>query len=411
MKQELTQRLIKYAKVYTRSNPYSETIPSTENQFDLAKILVEECKEMGLQDVEMSDVGIVTATLPSNTDKKVPTIGFIAHMDTADFNAEDVQPRIIESYDGNDIILNEALNIVTDIKTFPNLKKYTGDTLIVTDGLTLLGADNKAGIANIMTAMHYLIDNPEIKHGDVRIAFTIDEEIGTGASSFNVDKFNAEFAYTVDGAGPGEMEYETFNAAESVVDFKGVSVHPGSSKDTMINANMLALEFMNALPQYEKPEYTEGYEGFYLVMNTKGTIEDAQLELIIRDHDTTLFEAKKAYLKQIETEMNKRYNQEVVTVNTEDTYYNMKVILNDHMHVVNLAQKAIENIGLEPIVSPVRGGTDGSRLSFMDLPTPNIFTGAENFHGKHEFASVDAMKKSVEMIVEIIKLNEETNAE
>lgn len=411
MKQELTQRLIKYAKVYTRSNPYSETIPSTENQFDLAKILVEECKAMGLQDVEMSQVGIVTATLPSNTDKKVPTIGFIAHMDTADFNAENVNPRIIEAYDGQDIVLNEALNIVTDVKTFPNLKKYTGDTLIVTDGLTLLGADNKAGIANIMTAMHYLIDNPEIKHGDVRIAFTIDEEIGTGAPSFEVEKFNAAFAYTVDGAGPGEMEFETFNAAESVVDFKGVSVHPGSSKDTMINANILALEFMNALPQYEKPEYTDGYQGFYLVVNTKGTIEDAQLELIIRDHDTTLFEAKKAYLKQIESEMNKRYNQKVVTVKTEDTYYNMKVILDDHMHVVNLAKKAIENIGLDPIVSPVRGGTDGSRLSFMGLPTPNIFTGAENFHGKHEFASVDAMKKSVEMIVEIIKLNEETNAE
>ncbi len=409
MKQELSERLIRYAKINTRSNPYSNTVPSTDNQFDLAKVLLEECKALNLHDIKMSEVGIITATLPSNTDKVVPTIGFIAHMDTADFNSENVNPRIIETYDGEDIILSEG--IITDIKTFPNLLKYKGDTLIVTDGHTLLGADNKAGIANILTAMNYLNNHPEIKHGDVRIAFTIDEEIGTGADSFDVEGFNAEFAYTVDGGGPGEMEFETFNAAASTVTFKGVSVHPGSSKNTMINANILITEFINALPQYERPEHTEDYEGFYMVSDTKATIEDGTVELIIRDHDKTLFENKKAYLQHIEDEMNAKYGSGTVQVETSDSYYNMKEVLDNNMHVVNLAKQAITNIGLKPIVAPVRGGTDGSRLSFMGLPTPNIFTGAENFHGKHEFASVDAMQKSVEMIVEIIKLNQETVTE
>ena len=411
MKQELTERLIRYCKINTRSNPYSKTIPSSNNQFDLAKILVLELEEIGLEEIQMAPTGIVTATLPSNTDKKVPTIGFIAHMDTADFNAENVNPRVIEKYDGKDIILNEALNIVTDIKTFPNLLNYKNDTLIVTDGLTLLGADNKAGIANIVSAMHYLIKHPEIKHGKVRIAFTIDEEIGTGAESFDVPGFGADFAYTVDGAGYGEMEYETFNAASALITFKGVSVHPGSAKDAMINANMLALEFMNALPQYEKPEYTDQYEGFYLVTDVKGTIEDAQIEMIIRDHNKNLFNAKKEVLNKITTEMNRKYHSDSVTLVCEDTYYNMKEILKDHMHVVDLAQKAIEAVGLNPIISPVRGGTDGSRLSFMGLPTPNLFTGSENFHGKHEFASVDAMLKSTETIIKIIELNETMNME
>ncbi len=405
MKQELTQRLIKYVKINTRSNPYSDTIPSSENQFDLANTLLEECKEMGLKDVSMDKHGIVMATLPSNIHKKVPTIGFIAHMDTADFNSENVSPRIIENYDGKDILLNEDLNIITDIETFPNLLKYKGDTLVVTDGLTLLGADNKAGISNILTAMNHLIQNPDIKHGDIKIAFTIDEEIGTGAESFDVEKFNADFAFTVDGAGYGEMEYETFNAAASKVTFKGVSVHPGSAKDAMINANILVHEFISALPQYERPEHTEKYEGFYLVTDSHATIEDGSLELIIRDHDKTLFEAKKAYLDHIVKEMNQKYNQTVVTIETKDSYYNMEEILKDHMEIIDLAKKAIEKVGLTPIVEPVRGGTDGSRLSFMGLPTPNLFTGSDNFHGKHEFASIDAMQKSTETILEIIKLN------
>lgn len=403
MKQELTDRLIRYTKINTRSNPYSTSIPSTQNQFDLAKVLLKECQDMGLEDVKMSNVGVVSATLPSNVDESVATIGFIAHMDTADFNSENVNPRVIENYDGKDIILSD--NIVTDIKTFPNLLKYKGDTLVVTDGHTLLGADNKAGIANILTAMNYLLKHPEIKHGDVRIAFTIDEEIGTGADSFDVADFNADFAYTVDGGGLGEMEYETFNAAGVTVTFKGISVHPGSAKDTMINANILVHEFISALPQYLRPEHTSEYQGFYMVDSIQSTLENATMEIIIRDHDRTIFEAKKAYLMQIEAEMNRKYPQSTVKVEIKDSYYNMKEILDQNMHIVELAKQAIESIGLSAIIAPVRGGTDGSRLSFMGLPTPNIFTGAENFHGKHEFASIDAMQKSVEMIVEIIILN------
>lgn len=407
MKEKLLKRLSRYVKINTRSNPYSKTIPSSDNQFDLAKILLEECKELGLKDVKMSKEGIVSATLPSNTDEDVPTIGFIAHMDTADFNSENVNPRVIENYDGKDIVLNEELQIITDVESFPNLLNYKNDTLVVTDGLTLLGADNKAGIANILTAVEYLIQNPELKHGTVKIAFTIDEEIGTGADSFDVDAFNADFAFTVDGAGYGELEYETFNAASSLVNFKGVSVHPGSAKDTMINANILLHEFISALPQYERPEHTDKYEGFYLVTDIKGTMEDASLEMIIRDHDKTLFEKKKDYLQMIVDNMNTKYGYEAVNLNTNDSYYNMKEILKDYMEIVELAKKAIENVGLKPKIEPVRGGTDGSRLSFMGLPTPNLFTGSDNFHGKHEFASLDAMEKSTETIIEIIKLNME----
>lgn len=405
MKQELTQRLIKYCKINTRSNPYSKTVPSSDNQFDLAHLLIKECEEIGLEDVTMDKHGIVTCTLPSNIDKEVPTIGFIAHMDTADFNSENVQPKVIDSYDGKDIILNELENIITDVKTFPNLKDYIGDTLVVTDGLTLLGADNKAGIANILTAMNFLIKNPDIKHGEVRIAFTIDEEIGTGASYFDVEKFNADFAYTVDGAGYGEMEYETFNAASAFVRFKGVSVHPGDAKDKMINANILVNEFMDALPKQSRPEHTEKYEGFYLVTDISANIEKATLEMIVRDHDKALFENKKAYLEMVAEDLNKKYGENTVNLEIEDSYYNMKEILKDHMEIIELAKQAITNVGLKPIVEPVRGGTDGSRLSFMGLPTPNLFTGGENFHGKHEFASIDAMVKSTETILDIITLN------
>lgn len=405
MKQKLIERLTRYVTINTRSNPYSETIPSSDNQFDLAKILVEECKEIGMSNVSMDKFGIVTATLPSNIDRKVPTIGFIAHMDTADFNSVDVKPRIIEAYDGKDIVLNEALNIVTDVATFPNLIPYKGDTLMVTDGTTLLGGDNKSGIANIMSAMEYLIENKDIEHGDIRVAFTIDEEIGTGASSFDVEGFNADFAYTVDGAGPGEMEYETFNAAAALVEFKGISVHPGSAKDALVNANLLVMEFIQSLPEDQRPEHTEDYEGFFLVTDMKGTLENASIEMIIRDHDKELFNAKKDLLTSIQEAMNSKYGYECVTLKVEDSYYNMKEILKEHMDVVDLAKDAITSVGLTPIISPVRGGTDGSRLSFMGLPTPNIFTGADNFHGKHEFASIDAMALSVKTIVAIANLN------
>lgn len=404
MRDKLIERLIRYTKINTRSDQNSNTIPSTDIQFDLARVLLEELKQIGVNNVRMSDVGIVYATLPANTDKDIPAFGLIAHMDTADFNSENVNPRIIENYDGEDIVLNEALNIITKVEDFPNLKNHKGKTLIVTDGLTLLGADNKAGIANIMTAIEYLIEHPEIEHGTIQIAFTIDEEIGTGADSFDVENFGAKFAYTVDGGAAGEMEFETFNAAAATVSFKGVSVHPGTAKDTMINANLMAHDFINQLPRVETPENTEKYQGFYLVTDSYGTIEDAAVTMIIRDHDREEFEAKKTYIKDVVAQMNGKYGQKRVTLDMQDSYYNMREVLEDHMEVVELAQNAIKAIGLTPIIEPVRGGTDGSRLSFMGLPTPNLFTGGENFHGKHEFAVVESMELSTKMLIEIARL-------
>ena len=405
MKDNLLERFIRYVKIDTRSNPYSNTIPSSENQFDLAKILVEECKELGLSNVKMNDLGIVSATLPSNISKEVPTIGFIAHMDTADFNSVNIQPRVIYDYDGKDIILNEKENIISTVDMFPNLKKHVRKTLIVTDGLTLLGADDKAGIANIMSAMEYLIAHPEIEHGDIRIAFTIDEEIGTGASSFDVEDFNADFAYTIDGGPAGGMEYETFNAAGAVVTFKGISVHPGRAKDTMVNANLLAMEFINSLPIEERPENTEGYKGFYLVTDMKGTIEDASLEMIIRDHDRALFEDKKNVVKTIVSTMQEKYGKQAINLDMEDSYYNMAEVIEKNMHIVELAKDAIESLGMTPVIEPVRGGTDGSRLSYMGLPTPNLFTGGENYHGKYEYAVLESMELSARTIVAIANLN------
>ncbi|HLV49725.1 MAG TPA: peptidase T, partial [Erysipelothrix sp.] len=363
MRDKLIERLIRYTKINTRSDQNSNTIPSTDIQFDLARVLLEELKQIGVNNVRMSDVGIVYATLPANTDKDIPAFGLIAHMDTADFNSENVNPRVIENYNGEDIVLNEALNIITKVEDFPNLKNHKGKTLIVTDGLTLLGADNKAGIANIMTAIEYLIEHPEIEHGTIQIAFTIDEEIGTGANSFDVENFGAKFAYTVDGGAAGEMEFETFNAAAATVSFKGVSVHPGTAKDTMINANLMAHDFISQLPRAETPENTEKYQGFYLVTDSYGTIEDAAVTLIIRDHDREEFEAKKTYIKDVVAQMNGKYGQKRVTLDMQDSYYNMREVLEDHMEVVELAQNAIKAIGLTPIIEPVRGGTDGSRLS------------------------------------------------
>lgn len=405
MKETLIERLVRYAKINTRSDASSTSIPSTKNQFELSKVLYEECVKIGLEKVKVDEFGIVTALLPSNIDGEVPTIGFIAHMDTADFNSENVQPRVIENYDGEDIVLNEALNIVSRVDVFPSLKNHKGKTLIVTDGTTLLGSDDKSGIVEIMTAMEYLIDHPEVAHGDIRVAFTIDEEIGTGASSFDVEDFNADFAYTVDGGALGEMEYETFNAAETVVSIKGVSVHPGSAKDTMVNASVVAYEFFAALPQMERPEHTEGYEGFYLLTEMSSNIEDAKMNFIIRDHDRNQFEARKATMDRIAKDLNETYGENTVTVETSDTYYNMKDIIENDMSIVELAQKAMEAVDVKPIIAPVRGGTDGSRLSYMGLPTPNLFTGGENFHGKHEFVVVESMAKATEVIIAICALN------
>lgn len=405
MKQQLINRLLTYVKINTRSDGYSTTVPSTQIQYNLANILKEEAINIGLSDVIISDKGIVYATLPSNTHKSVPTIGFISHMDTADYNSENVSPRVIENYDGDDIVLNDALNIVTKVSVFPNLSNHVGKTLVVTDGTTLLGADDKAGIAEILTAMEYLIQHPEIEHGTVKVAFTIDEEIGTGADAFDVSYFDADFAYTVDGGALGELEYETFNAAETIVTIKGVSVHPGSAKDKMINAGIVATEYINMLPSAERPEHTDGYEGFYLLTDMTSTIEDATLTFILRDHDKESFEHRKAMMDYIATYLNKKYGEGTVSVNTSDTYYNMRNIIEQDMSIVELAKEAMLGLGIEPKIAPVRGGTDGSRLSYMGLPTPNLFTGGENFHGKHEFAVLESMVSATEVIIEISKRN------
>ena len=405
MKNALIERLVRYCKINTRSDENSETVPSTKIQFDLANILLDECKAIGLKDVTMAENGIVTATLPSNTDKEVPTIGFLAHMDTADFNSDNVKPQVIENYDGKDIVLNKELNIVSETEVFPNLKNYKGKTLVVTDGTTLLGADDKAGIAEIMTAMEIMIKDDKIKHGKIRIAFTIDEEIGTGASYFDVEDFGADFAYTLDGSGLGEMEYETFNAASAEVIIDGISVHPGSAKDTMVNALVLAHEYFAAVPQLERPEYTEDYEGFYMLMSLDGNSEQAKLGFIIRDHNYDRFEERKNTLHKIAFEMNKRYNNNFVKIEVKDTYYNMREKIQERMEIVDLAKDAMTAIGIEAKIAPVRGGTDGSRLSFDGLLTPNLFTGGENFHGRHEFAVVETMEKASQLIIKIAELN------
>lgn len=405
MKNKLIERLVRYCKVNTRSDESSKTVPSTKIQLDLSNILMEECKAIGLEEVEMDEHGIVFATLPSNIDQEVPTIGFLAHVDTADFNSDCVKPRVIENYDGQDILPNKELNIVSEVEVFPNLKNHKGKTLVVTDGKTLLGADDKAGIAAIMTAMETMIQDDTIKHGKIRVAFTIDEEIGTGASYFNVKDFGADFAYTMDGSGLGEMEYETFNAASAEVLIDGISVHPGSAKDTMVNALVLAHEYFAAVPQLERPEHTEDYEGFYMLMNLQGNSEQAKLSFIIRDHDRKRFEERKDTLKKIAFELNKRYENNFIKVDIKDTYYNMREPIEERMEIVDLAKDAMEAIGVESKISPVRGGTDGSRLSFEGLLTPNLFTGGENFHGRHEFAVVETMEKASELIIKIAEIN------
>lgn len=405
MKNTLIERLVRYTKIDTRSDGSTGLVPSTKKQFELAKMLYEECIDIGLDKVKIDEYGIVTALLPSNTDKDVRTIGFIAHMDTADYNSENVSPRVIENYDGKDIVLNAEHNIITDVKTFPNLKDLEGGTLVVTDGLTLLGADDKAGIAEIMTAMEFLLDNKDIEHGDIRIAFTIDEEIGTGADAFDVEGFDADFAYTVDGTELGGLEYETFNAAETVVTLKGISVHPGSAKDTMINANVLVNEYFSQLPSDERAETTEGYEGFYLLTDTISTIENAKLTFILRDHDMAKFNARKEMMNTIADKMNEKYAYQAVTVETKDSYYNMRNIIEEDMSIVELAKDAMKASDVEPVISAVRGGTDGSRLSYMGLPTPNLFTGAQFLHGRHELAHVESMMKACEVIINIAHLN------
>ncbi|MCM3398969.1 peptidase T [Oceanobacillus profundus] len=405
MKKEIIKRFTTYVKIDTQSNEDSTTTPTTEGQLELVNLLADELREIGMEDVEVDENGYLMATLPSNTDKDVPTIGFLAHVDTAtDFTGKNVNPQIVEKFDGNDIVLNQELNVVLSANEFPELPSYKGHTLITTDGTTLLGADNKAGIAEIMTAMNYLIQHPEIEHGRIRIAFTPDEEIGRGPHKFDVSRFDASYAYTVDGGPLGELQYESFNAAAAKVTFRGNSVHPGTAKNKMVNSGKLAAAFINKFPDQESPEHTEGYEGFYHLISVNGDVEQTKVYYIIRDHDREKFEARKATVEQFVNEMKSQYGETAIRLEMKDQYYNMREKIEPVKEIVEIAEQAMKNLKIEPIIEPVRGGTDGSQLSYMGLPTPNIFTGGENFHGKFEYISVDNMEKASHVIIEISKL-------
>jgi tripeptide aminopeptidase len=392
----------------TQSNENNETTPSTPGQIELANVLVNELKEIGMVDVFVDDFGYVMATLPANTDGDVPTIGFLAHIDTAtDFTGKNVNPQVIDNFDGNDLTLNQDLNVVLSSKEFPELSSYKGHTLITTDGTTLLGADNKAGIAEIMTAMDYLIKHPEVKHGRVRVAFTPDEEIGRGPHKFDVERFDAAHAYTVDGGPLGELQYESFNAAAAKVTFTGNSVHPGTAKNKMVNAGKMAAEFINKFPEQESPEYTDKYDGFYHLISVSGDVEHTQVSYIIRDFDKKAFETRKAFVEKFVTEIKQKYGENRVQLEMNDQYYNMREKIEPVKGIVDIAHQAMTNLDIKPIVQPVRGGTDGSQLSYMGLPTPNLFTGGENFHGKFEYISADNMEKATNVIIEICRLTAE----
>ncbi|WP_127532802.1 peptidase T [Paenibacillus kobensis] len=408
MKDDIIKRFTSYVTVDTQSNDDSETCPTTPGQWTLARQLVEELKSIGMAEVTVDENGYVMATLPANTDVQVDTIGFLAHIDTAtDFTGANVKPQIVESYDGGDIVLNESLGVVLSPKDFPELTGYKGHTLVTTDGTTLLGADDKAGIAEIMTAMDYLIHHPEIKHGKVRVAFTPDEEIGRGPHKFDVAAFGAKYAYTMDGGPLGELQYESFNAAQARITIKGNNVHPGTAKGKMVHSSKIAMELHGKLPVQEAPEYTEEYEGFYHLISFQGAVEQTQLIYIIRDHDRTKFDARKAYLEQIVGELREKYGASSIVLEMKDQYYNMRDKIEPVMHIVELARQAMHNLGIEPVIVPVRGGTDGSQLSYMGLPTPNIFTGGENYHGKFEYVSADNMLRATNVIIEIVKLFEQ----
>jgi len=405
MKQELIERLTRYAKMDTQSAYEGETCPSTPGQLELGRLLVEELQGLGLADVAMNENGYVMATLPATTDKPVPVIGFLAHVDTAtDFTGKGVNPQIVENYDGGDLLLSAEPKVVLSPREFPELAEYKGHTLVTTDGTTLLGADDKAGIAEIMTALNYLTLHPEIPHGAVRVAFTPDEEIGRGPHKFDVDAFGAKFAYTVDGGPLGELEYESFNAAAASIAIKGKSVHPGTAKNKMVNSLKIAMELNGKLPAGEAPEHTEGYEGFYFLNQLQGDIENTKMRYFIRDFDRANFEARKHALELAVAELNAAYGEGTVTLTLQDQYYNMREKIEPVIEIVDIAKEAMKNLGIEPVIKPIRGGTDGSQLSYMGLPTPNLFTGGENYHGKYEYASVNVMEKAVQVIIEVIKL-------
>jgi tripeptide aminopeptidase len=412
-KQSIIDRFIKYVTIDTESDAKSTTTPSTKKQLVLANLLVEELQSIGMTEVTIDEKGYIMATLQSNVNEEVPVIGFVSHYDTSpDFTGKNVNPKLVENYDGKDIVLNEKENILLSPSYFQDLLDYKGQTLITTDGTTLLGADDKAGITEIVTAMEYLIKNPEIKHGKIRVGFTPDEEIGRGADFFDVEKFGAQWAYTMDGSQIGELEYENFNAAGATITFKGKSVHPGYAKDKMINSMLIANEFMNLLPANEIPQETQDYEGFYHITNTTGSIENTEIEIIIRDHDAEKFKSRKEFItncvKEINAKYFKKYNENLVDVTIEDQYYNMKEKVTPVFFIVELAEKAMKSLGITPIIKPIRGGTDGSRLSYMGLPCPNIFAGGHNFHGKYEYVPVESIIKATEVIVKIAEITAKT---
>ena len=401
-KENIIKRFVSYVTIDTESDPSNPNFPSTEKQWNLAHLLEKELNEIGLEDVVLDENCYLMATLPSNIDYKVPTIGFISHIDTSpDFTGKNVNPQIHSNYDGNDIVLNKAQNIVLSPDYFDDMLQYKGQTIITTDGTTLLGADDKAGITEIVSAMEYLVQNPQIKHGTIRICFTPDEEVGRGAHLFDVEKFNADWAYTMDGSQIGELEYENFNAASAKITIEGKIVHPGYAKGKMINSMTIASDFMRNLPANEVPEKTMGYEGFFHLHDLTGTVEKTVLEYIIRDHNFDLFEKRKLFIEQIGVDFNKKYGKKTVNIEIKDQYFNMKEKIVPVMHIVTIAKEAMEEIGIKPLIKAIRGGTDGSQLSFKGLPCPNIFAGGHNFHGKYEYVPVESMIKATEVIVRI----------
>ncbi len=405
----MIERFVRYAKIDTQSDPNNEAVfPSTEKQWDLANLLVEELKEMGMQDVTIDDHAYIMATLPSNLDYNVPTVGFIAHMDTSpDFTGTNVKPQIHKNYDGKDIVLNQEENIVLSPDYFEDLLQYKGQTIITTDGTTLLGADDKAGITEIMEAMKYLIEHPEIKHGDIRVAFTPDEEVGKGAHLFDVEKFGSDWAYTIDGSQVGELEFENFNAAGAKVTITGRIVHPGYAKGKMVNSMLIAADFIKGLPENETPQTTTGYEGFFHLYSMEGNVEKTELGYIIRDHDREKFEARKKQMQELANKLNKELGKDAIHVEIKDQYYNMREKVEPVIHIVDIAEEAMKELGITPLIKAIRGGTDGSQLSYKGLPCPNIFAGGHNFHGRFEYVPAESMLLAKDTIVKIAALTAE----
>lgn len=406
MKEEIKNRFLRYISIDTQSDENSDTCPSTTKQLVLLQLLVDELQAMGLTDANMDDNGYVMATLPANNGKSSPVIGFIAHVDTSpDMPGNDIKPRFVENYDGGDVVLNDKLNLLLSPRDFSEMKQYAGQTLIVTDGTTLLGADDKGGVAEIMTAVEYLSRHPEIKHGTIKIGFTPDEEIGRGVDHFNVSKFGADWAYTMDGGEIGELEYENFNAASAKINVQGKNIHPGYAKAKMQNALLMAMELNALLPVFERPEFTQDYEGFFHLVKMEGSVEKSFIQYIIRDHDRECFEDKKRVMQRCVDFLNERYGNDAFTLELKDQYYNMREQVEPVYHVVETVKQAMETLGIEPHIRPIRGGTDGARLSFMDLPCPNIFAGGHNFHGKYEYVPLESMVKATQVILKIIEMN------